>query len=346
MNLYRESPDVGVTYRQAMLDEVHQLIIRKRAEAHRSRAEYFQPRTDSLAAYETDCLGYRQDLIAMLGWPLPSWTAATAPLAREEFQGEDDLGKIYRLWIETLPGITTYGLFFVPHGSGPFPLVIAQHGGLGTPELCSGLAGDTTNYNDMVRRVLRRGVAVFAPQLLLWSKERGPAFSIPDLDKQLKQLGGSLAALEIFRITQSISFLAGKSIIDGERIGMIGLSYGGFYTQFCAAIDPRIKVAVSSCFYNDRFVYDWPDWTWLNSGNQFLDAEVASLICPRPLFIEIGQKDELFRADLAHPEIEKLARRYAALGKTNNFVWKIHPGGHELDREDDAISFLAGHLGA
>jgi dienelactone hydrolase len=259
--------------------------------------------------------------------------------------GEDSLGQISRVWIETLPGVHTYGLFFRPYGMGRFPLVISQHGGHGTPELCSGFFG-SANYNDMTRRVLRRGIAVFAPQLLLWNPESyGPKHEKDEIDKRLKQVGGSLAALELFRLARAIDYFAARREIDAERIGMIGLSYGGFYTLFAAALDKRIKAAVSSCFFNDRKVYAFADWTWFDAANRFLDAEVGALVCPRPLRVEIGKKDEMFDVRKARGQAERLAATYKRLGIAERFQYKEHAGGHELDRAEDGMDFLCRHLG-
>ena len=79
--------------------------------------------------------------------------------------------------------------------------MIAQHGGLGTPELCSTLfEGETSyNYKDMTQRILKHDVNVFAPQMLLWEKESyGIDYDREYIDAVLKMLGGSITALEIY----------------------------------------------------------------------------------------------------------------------------------------------------
>ena len=75
---------------------------------------------------------------------------------------------------------------------------------------------------------------------------------------------------------------------------MMGLSYGGCYTLYTAAIDTRIDAAVSSCFFNERNRYLWSDWSYFGFMNEFNDAEVCALICPRALMIEVGDSDTLF----------------------------------------------------
>lgn len=340
MNLYSEPKDAGNGYRKEMLDQVNELIEREYKAAERQRKRYFKPNLTSIELFKATTLFHRLDLIAMLGWPITLPPDENIPAARELPVAEDDLAKISRLWIETLPGVETYGILFLPHGPGPFPLVISQHGGGGTPELCSNFFG-SDNYNDMTRRVLRKGCAVFAPQLLLWNPEFfGPSFDRVHIDRQLKQLGGSITALDLHRLRRSLDYLVTRPEIDPARIGMIGLSYGGFYTLFAAAVEPRIQAAVSSCFFNSRQVYDWLDWVWFNAANHFMDAEVAMLVCPRRLYIEVGKTDDLFDVRYAGPEAAKVQEIYKALGIPEHFVYKEFDGGHELDKADDGIDFL------
>lgn len=342
--LYSESYDAGNEFRKSMLDEVRALLRREQRKADRRRKTHFKPDFSSLDSYEQSTAGYRKELRTMLGWPLVEDSPGTVPAVSTRRVGRDSLGAITRMWIETLPGVNTYGIFFRPRGKGPFPLVISQHGGGGTPELCSAFFGPS-NYNDMTRRVLKRGVAVFAPQLLIWHvKGFGPDHDKDTVDRRLKQVGGSLAALDLFRIRRSLDYLLSRRDIDRQRVGMIGLSYGGFYTLFAAALDLRIKVAVSSCFFNNRKIYDFPDWVWFGSANRFMDAEVGALVCPRSLYVEVGNKDELFKVRHARPEARRLGAVYQRLGIPDRFHYEEHDGGHELDTSDKGIDFLCRHL--
>ena len=328
-------------HRERIMREMETLIAERRAVADGQRAAFFRPDVSSVSAYETSSAAYRRQLCAMLGWPLSPFAPPPGDaVAETTLVGEDDLGTISRVWIPTLPGVATYGLFFLPKGLGPFPLVICQHGGVGTPELCAGLWGSSANYNDMVLRVRRRGCAVLAPQLQLWDKRFEPDPQRELFNRSLVQVGGSIAALEILRLIRCIDYLVTLSQIDAAQIGMIGLSYGGFYTLFASAIETRIKAAVSSCFVNDRYCHNWHDWMWLGSAQQFLDAEVAQLICPRRLWIEVGQKDPMFPVAGATPVAAKIAETYAKLGIAERFVYREFEGEHELDRNDAGIEFL------
>ena len=343
MTLHHEKPEPSRPHRAAMLREVKDLVRRERRKADGRRTRAFRPPTGSMAEYEAWSAQRREDFRAMLGWPLTEPPAEEPPKAKIEMVAQDELGRIFRVWIDTLPGVRTYGLLYLPRGKGPFPLAISQHGGGGTPELCT-LHENTENYNDMTRRAVRRGIAAFAPQLLLWRQEFKPAHDKLLIDRRLKQLGGSLAALEIYRLQRALDYLVSRPDIDGARVGILGLSYGGFYALYGAAADARFKVALSSCFFNSRKLYDFHDWSWRDSANRFLDAEVAALVCPRPLYIELGLHDELFAARHARPEGRKVTALYEKLGIPERFVYHEHGGGHEFDRADAGLDFFQAHL--
>jgi dienelactone hydrolase len=345
--LYQESAGAANNRREKQLEQLNQYIERARQQADMNRQQYFKPDLSSTKAYEETIHTYRRSFNHMLGWPLMGYNEdeeLPTPLVEIEFVATDQLSHIYRLEIEADAHLSLYGILFIPLGQGPFPLVIVQHGGSGTPELCAGFYGPS-NYNDMVRRILRRGCAVFAPQLHLWSLEQGPTKDRKLVDNQLKQLGSSISSVEIFKLRRGLDYLQTRPDINKEKMGMAGLSYGGFYTLFTAAADVRIKAAYSSCFFNNRFVYDRSDWIWKNSGNTFLDAEIAGLICPRPLYIEVGLEDELFEATYAGGEADKVKRLYEQLRIPHQFQYHEFQGKHEFNKADAGIDFLCGFLG-
>ncbi|THF79133.1 dienelactone hydrolase family protein [Cohnella fermenti] len=338
--LYREPAGAANERRERQFLQLEQYVRLAREEADRRRERFYRPDLHSPSAFERSNHSYRERFIRMLGWPLATYSdTATVPEADIEFVGEDELSRIYRLDIRVDSRLSLYGLLFLPLTEGPHPLVIVQHGGGGTPELCAAFY-ESSNYNDMPRRCLRRGLAVFAPQLHLWTPEQGPEKKRKEFDHQLKQLGGSIAALEIYKLRRSLDYMQARSDIDGGRIGICGLSYGGFYALFTAAADTRIRAVYTSCFFNDRFRYDWSDWIWQDSGNLFLDAEVAGLVCPRPLYIEVGSEDELFEADSAAREFRKIERLYAQLRLPYRLQFKVFDGKHEFDPADDGLRFL------
>lgn len=264
-----------------------------------------------------------------------------------EYYGEDEVAKIYRLTVYITDEIPMYAMMFIPHGvTENAPLIISQHGGGGTPELCSDMNGKN-NYNHMTQRVLERGAVVIAPQLLLWARttsDTAPGHPIPfqreRLDSSLKRFGLTITGLEVSGIMRCIDYGVTLPEVDGERVGMIGLSYGGFFTLTTTAIDTRIKSAFNAGVYNDRAVYDRPDWVYTLSAYKFADAETAGLCAPRRLYISVGKEDPVQGYETAIPESERAIEFYRAAGCEENIRFLVWDGGHTLPDDDEGYDFL------
>ena len=117
---------------------------------------------------------------------------------------------------------------------------------------------------------------------------------------------------------------------------MVGLSYGGFYTLFTAAVDTRIRSSISCSFFNTRDRIGWSDWTWQNSAEKFDDAEIACLIYPRKLWLGAGNADDLFDAEYAAESFAKLGKLCKNVG-TDWVKLLIFDGTHEFYKEDAPI---------
>lgn len=340
--MYQEDRNKGNRFRQEYLNGIYKLIEDMRKNAERNREEIAGKILKNQEFY-------REKFYKMLGFPLNLNSELYIPKAKRIFVAKDGAVSIYRMQFNIL-NIPFYGILFVKEDGRPRPFVIAQHGGLGTPEFCSDmLSGGSENYNGMVQRILTYDVNVFAPQLLLWNRdfsgdvcegtESSHTESYTDsmrrgIDNNLKQLGSSVTALEIYGLRRIIDYFEIQSYVLRDKIGFAGLSYGGFYTLFTAACDKRIKCSLSCSFFNDRIKYNWSDWTWFDSGNTFCDAETALLIYPRKLFIGIGDKDKLFDADSGVKEFEKLT----AYTKEHEWVYfELFDGGHEFFKDDNIV---------
>ena len=61
-------------------------------------------------------------------------------------------------------------------------------------------------------------------------------------------LGRNTATFETWDMTRAMDYLQSRPDVDGERIGVTGTSGGGTQTAYFMALDPRVKVAVPSCY--------------------------------------------------------------------------------------------------
>ena len=324
-----EDITAGNDYRAEYLSGVEKVLARKKLEANKMRDEF-----DKLLVKDID--GYREKFIETLGWPLTEYKKDGKLKVKETFVANDNGVDIIRMQIEVMPDLWYYGILF-KKGDEKRPLVLSQHGGAGTPEITAGLyprenGDDSANYNDMTKRVLQYDVNVFAPQMLLWNvEEYGNPYNRQDIDGQLRLYGGSITAFELYALKKAVDYLEIQDFVDEDRIGMVGLSYGGMYTLYMTAVDTRIKSAVSSSFFCDRFTHSWADWSYKGCGENFLDAEVAMLCYPRKICLAMADNDNLFGLDDTKTEYERIKN----VGLDDKITLYPFEGTHEFLTDDD-----------
>jgi dipeptidyl aminopeptidase/acylaminoacyl peptidase len=137
----------------------------------------------------------------------------------------------------TGPGrrLSITGVMHLPHGEGPFPVVVLNHGYIPPARYWSG--ADTLNAADYLAQ---RGYLTVAPDFRGW--------------------GGSDSGDNFFRtglvvdVLNLLSSLPSLPQADPLRVGMWGHSLGGGVTTKAITIDPRIKAAV---LYGPVSADDW-----------------------------------------------------------------------------------------
>ena len=333
--IYREEIKQTEQNKKTYLEGIRAVINQRQKEAEESRTAYFSD-------VFTDQERYREELREMLGWPLVGYTDDRKTSGFFEKLSEEENFTLYRAEFEILEGVKLSGLFLKMNGEGKKPLVIVQHGGSGSPEIISGVYGGTANYNDMLSRVAKHNVHVFAPQLLLWNVQQyGVPYDRKAIDGVLKRVGSSIAAVELYGIGRIIDYFEGEDYISA--FGMVGLSYGGFYTLYATALDTRIKSAISCSFFASRDAYGWSDWVWQNSAYKFDDAEVACLVYPRRICIEMGTRDELFDSRYSEESFERIKAYCKDVG-TDWCDLILFDGKHEFCLDDAPIERLINDL--
>lgn len=327
---YRETYEATLEAREDYVKGLKRVIEKRQDDIRKIRREY----SKNIISDGDRC---REELKRILGWPLVDHTVNDLCAPKTEHISSEDGYDVYRMHFEVLDGLTLSGILLKQKGEGEKPIVIAQHGGEGTPEVICGMLGDTENYNDMVQRVMKHGVHIFAPQLLLWRNAFGVPYKRSEIDGQLKNLGSSITAVEIFGIQRVIDYFEAQDYVS--TFGMVGLSYGGFYTLFTAAVEPRIKSAVSSSFFNSREKVSWADWTWKDLLYKFNEAEVACLVYPRKLYLAMGTRDNLFDVEHSRASYEEIKELSAAVG--HDWVkFDAFDGVHEFIKSDEFINAL------
>jgi dipeptidyl aminopeptidase/acylaminoacyl peptidase len=121
--------------------------------------------------------------------------------------------------------LTITGIMQVPHGEGPFPVVILNHGYVPRDSYWSG--ADTWSAAEFLNR---RGYLTVAPDFRSWGES--------DVGDSFFSTGQVIDALNL------ISSLSSIREADPLRVGMWGHSMGGGVTTKAITTDPRIRAAV------------------------------------------------------------------------------------------------------
>ena len=306
--------------------------------AYDERAARWRRDYASAAAYEESVKQNRAAWLAMMGGLPPEHERV--PLAPERrVVAERPDHTVYAVTLGMLPGVRLFGYLLVPKGiTAPRAAVVTQHGLGGAVQAVAGLLAQDDAYHAYGRRLAERGYVVFAPHCINGTPRR------VRLHNKAIVLGRRLMGLEIWREMKVIDYLQSLPEVDPERIGFYGLSQGGTMTLWLTPLEMRIKAAVVSAFFNERTrklnaesehyrAYCTTDeYHQYYPGQllEFSDADLGSLICPRPLFIEQGTQDRAVYYKEAAVEFDRLHAHYARLGLGDRCVWGLFEGKHEI----------------
>ncbi len=337
---YAEDIEKDTRYRQEYLDGMNRFFDEAYAQAEQTREQFITPEK-----YKANPAFYREELKKMLGYPL-NLPVETPVLTEKTFVTRDGDVNIYRMQLTFFGYFKFYGMYFELVDQKPdTPFVLSFHGGGGTPELVSSIHKESANYVHQTRRMCEKGANVFAPQLLLWHVEDyGNDHNRLYMDGKMRQLGGSMTALEVYLLMGCISYFIEAGIAPADRIGVVGLSYGGMYAIHLTAVDPRVKACYSCSWFNRAFTHSWADWSYPDAAKLFGAAETAAMIAPRPLVVAMGDNDNLFDSKVTEAEFARLLPYYEAFGAADKVCCRIFPGLHEQDHEDIGFDFLIAHL--
>lgn len=297
---------------------------------------------------------YDQQFQSEIIGALPKPAGTPKPETRQIY--DTHLFEGHEVYIPVDGEVFSYGILLIPKGMKPGerrPLVIAQHGLEGRPQeiIQPTIPGEMKTYQRFAARLAERGFVVFAPQN---PYIHGPKF------RQLCRKGDPLAiglfAFIAAQYSRSIDWLETLPFVDKDRIGFYGLSYGGATAVRVPAMEPRIKAVVCSGNFNE--------WSWkittdeqpfsyqftreyeiyeFNQTNTFGHAEMATLIAPRPFFVERGHADGVGIDEWVSYEYAKVRRLFANWQLADRTQIEYFNGIHQIWGHG-AFEFLHRHL--
>jgi dienelactone hydrolase len=222
------------------------------------------------------------------------------------------------------------------HGHGPFgndPVV----GIATTAEHRKSIADANYDYG---LQLVRRGYVVAAPCFTPFGRRLGDLSGYEGQDPcavtflRMQALGRVLMAENLHDALWSLALLARHERVDPDRLGCVGLSYGGRMTMLAVALVMQERIAAHySC------------------GAQIIPGlleygdvpEIASLIAPRPCLWEVGSRDPLMARAWIEPALQRIRRAYHSLGAAHNLEVDFFDGEHRWNGAR-AYPFLEGIL--
>lgn len=267
---------------------------------------------------------------------------------------------------DSRPGVSVLAYVLIPENAKtPVPAVICVPGhGRGVDDIVGiddqGRARtDKAGYqHDFAIQVVEAGLAAVAIEPMAFGCRRDPINARQSLSRKACDpaaggallVGETMIAWRVWDVMRTLDYIATRSELDARRVGCMGISGGGTVTVFSAALDQRIRAAMVSGYLNtfrdsigslahciDNYVPGILNWAEM--------YDIAGLIAPRALFVESGEKDNIFPIAASIESVQRVREIYRVLGADDRVEHEVFPGEHSFWGKR-GIPFLVRHLTA
>jgi dienelactone hydrolase len=248
----------------------------------------------------------------------------------------------FEVVLDVWPEVFAWGVLLLPKDLRPGerrPVVVCQHGRRGVPQ--DVIEGDVSAYHNFAARLADQGFITFAPHNLYRGEDR-----YRWLCRKANGVKATLFSFILSQHEQILRWLATLPMVDANRIGFYGLSYGG---ETAVRVPPILEgYALSICSgdfntWNEKvaatderfsFMYsiEW-EMPYFNMGNTFDYAEMAYLMVPRPFMVERGHNDRVAKDQWVAYQYAKVRWLYAQLGLSGHTEIEFFNGGHTINGE-------------
>jgi len=213
-----------------------------------------------------------------------------------ELVSETDKYKIYQVRWPVLNGVYGEGLLLQPKTKSKADIIAIPDADQ-EPEQLVGLMPGIAPESQFARHLAENGFQVLVPviisrTLLFPGKPQQQTYR-EWLYRQSYHMGRHIIGYEVEKVLAAIDWF--KQSDKNVKIGVAGYCEGGLIAFYSAAADKRIDAVLVSGYFNSRqHVWDEPIYrnVW-GLLSEFGDAEIATLIAPRPLVIEYSSIPEI-----------------------------------------------------
>ena len=322
-------------------------------DAPRRRAEFWANASRASVEEWTQSTTFYRDYVwdEVIG-RLPDPDVPSRPKSRQAFDHADFTG--YEVVLDVWEDVFAYGVLLVPKGirtGERRPVVVAQHGLEGRPTDLVDPGLDHRAYHRYGARLAQEGFVVYAPQNPYIGRDR-----FRQIQRKAHPLKLSLFSFVLGQHQRTLKWLRSLPIVDPERIGFYGLSYGGKTAVRVPPLLDGYALSICSADFNewvwkntsttDRYSYLFTqeyDMLEFNFANVVNYAELAMLMAPRPFMVERGHSDGVAPDEWVAYEFAKVRRFYNRLGLGDRAEIEFFDGPHEIHGVG-TFRFLREHL--
>jgi len=285
-----------------MVDGIDRFLLRKTEESVAGRAGHWTRDVGSAERYAASVAPNRKRLAHILGvrddripFDAPELVGTTA---RPALVGRSDGYEVHAVRWPAFGTVHGEGLLLTPTRGKRGADVVAIPDADVTPEQLVGLAEGVSAASQFARRLAESGCRVVVPVLVDRRVEprggRAKLSAREYLYRPAFELGRHPIGYEVQKVLAAVDWFVREGGADA-RVGVFGWGEGGLLALNAAALDPRIDaVGVSGYFADRRNLWREPvDRNVFGLLDEFGDAEIASLVAPRPLVIEAAKGPEV-----------------------------------------------------
>ena len=312
------------------------------------------PRPATADEWTRDSKRIRAKLLSTIlqGWPR-EWV--DTPLLAEDGGFVEDPGPGYRirkLRIEVIPGLQIAALLYEPEDvPSPAPAILNVNGHI------YGMGKEIEYKQKRCINQAKQGIYALNLDWLYFGELEHPE-NQHWFGAHLDLVGANGIGLFYLAAKKGLDYLHAHPDVDKDRIGMTGLSGGGWQTVLLSALDERVRVAVPVAGHSslvsrieDFGSGDIGDWEQKGSDvlSEYEYTHLTALIAPRPL-LQIHNAEDIFRSHRVKPgTYDALAPIWDLFGAGADFLFheNFDPADHnyQADNRLQAYRFFAERFG-
>jgi dienelactone hydrolase len=289
-----------------MVDGIDRFLMHQTELAPEARAKFWHRDFSSPQNYQKSIEVNRQHLAKMLGVvdkrPQPVQLDGSTDIDHVAVLGNGSGFAAYAVHWSVLEGVSGEGVLLVPTRQ-TLADVVALPDADQTPEMLCGLSPGIAPQSQFARRLAETGCRVLVPMLV----DRADTFSVTHAGKATNQphrefiyrsayeMGRTPIGYEVQKVLAAIDWMSREHKAGGSTIGIIGYGEGGLIALYAGALDQRASAVCVGGYFDSRQQL-WREPIYRNAFGllkEFGDAEIASLIAPRPLIIEACAAPEI-----------------------------------------------------